>query len=120
MLGIILLHYSLLPEVDVECYSDTEDNNRVDNVPLGPAAFGSFLLLGSRGAEYETLDLCLRLGLSAEAHDEADEQAEYQHASAEEQPVEVIEYSLEPTFRSTRYAGVENFGSQAGKTYDKT
>ena len=92
----------------------------MDDVPLIPAALGSFSLLGSRGAEYETLDLCLSLGLGAKAHYEADEQAEYQHASAEEEPVEVVEYSLEPTLGSTGNAGVEDLGAQAGDTYYET
>ena len=92
----------------------------MDNVPLVPTALGSSNLLRSRGAEYKTLDLCFGLRLGAEAHDEADEQAEYQHASAEEQPVEVVEYSLEPSTRSIGDTGIENLGTQTGKTYDKT
>ena len=88
----------------------------MDNIPLGPAALGSLLLLGSRGAEYKTLDFALGLGLSEKTHEETYEQAEYQHASAEVQPVEVVEYSLEPTGRSTLYAGVENLSTQADDT----
>ena len=72
----------------------------MDNIPVIPATLGSGLLFGSRGAEYETLDLLLILGLGEEADNEAYEQAEYQHASAEVEPVEVVEYGLEPTFGS--------------------
>ena len=92
----------------------------MDNIPLVPATLGRSFLLGSRGAEYQTLNLCFILGLSAEAHNEAYEQAEYQHTSAEEEPVEVVEYSLEPTFGSTWYASLENLSTQASETHDKT
>ena len=70
MLGIILLHYSLLPEVDVECYCDTKDDNGVDDIPLVPALASVLDLLRSSCAKYETLDLLLRGSLGAEA-DEA-------------------------------------------------
>ena len=92
----------------------------MDNIPLVPAALGSRNLLRCRGAEYETLDLCFGLGLSAEAHEEAYEQAEYQHSSAEVQPVEVVEYGLEPALGSTLYAGVENLGTQTDDTDNET
>ena len=102
MMGIVFKHGCGLPEVYVECHSDAEDDNGVDNIPLVPTALGSGLLFGSRGAEYKTLDLCLGLRLSAETDNEANKQAEYQHATAEVKPVEVVEYSLEPTFGSPR------------------
>ena len=92
----------------------------MDNIPLVPAATSCLYLFRSRGAEYQALDFCLGLGLSAEAHDEAYEQAEYQHTSAEVQPVEVVEHSLEPACRSTLYASVENLGTQADDTDNET
>ena len=48
-----------LPEIDVECYGNTKDDNGVDNIPVVPAGTGGGNLLGSRGAEYQPLDFIL-------------------------------------------------------------
>ena len=48
-----------LPEVDIECYGDAEDNNCVEYIPLVPAGTGGGNLLGCRGTKDKALNLFL-------------------------------------------------------------
>ena len=56
---IIRSHDSCLPEISIECHGDAEDDNRVDDIPLGPGSLGGSNLFGSRCAEYQSLDFLL-------------------------------------------------------------
>ena len=55
----IIRCHCCLPEVDVECYGETKDDDGVEYIPLVPAGTGSSNLLGSRRAEYQALNLLL-------------------------------------------------------------
>ena len=85
----------LLPEIDVECGSDAEDDYRVDHVPGAPALAGGETLFRRRCAEYETLDFPLVGSFRHKRHDEAHGEAEEQHPAAEEEPVLFVEDALE-------------------------
>ena len=110
----------ILPEIDIESGSKAKDNDGVDDIPFVPTGTGSGNLLRGRGTEHQTLDLLLVRSLGAEGDDDDNQTADNQHDSTEIEPVEVVEYCLEPVVGSICYITVVNLGTQTGQTDDDT
>ena len=86
----------------------------MDNIPLVPAGTCGSTLFRRRCAEYQALDLLLVGSLGQHRYHDDNNAADNQHGTAEEQPVEVVEYSLEPTIGSIGSVAVVHLGTQTG------